>query len=28
MWPDEARDLQAATLVPPEPGQQASNHAD
>lgn len=28
MWPDEARDLQAATLVPDEPGQQASNHAD
>ena len=27
MWPDEARDLQAATLVPDEPGQQASNHA-
>ncbi|WP_194712314.1 Trm112 family protein [Noviherbaspirillum soli] len=28
MWPDEARDLQAATLVPGAPGQQASNHAD
>lgn len=28
MWPDEARDLQAATLVPGEPGQQASSHAD
>ena len=28
MWPDEARDLQAATLMPGEPGQQAANHAD
>jgi uncharacterized protein YbaR (Trm112 family) len=28
MWPDEARDLQAATVMPAEPGQQASNHAD